>query len=748
MKNAVGYFEDQSGEFVVQNMRPKRPLINYLWNEQTVANCDQFGYGKSVVEDSGSLRIMEQGARLIYLKDNATGKFYSPNRNFTNLPFELFECRVGQGYQTVVSEYDGVRTELTLLVPASGRVISYRITVENLTQEEKDLSLYFVIEPQANLTGDTSYGYADHEQMRGLIYPHVAYDSKNLYEYLYFASEKKFRSFAVSRDAFCGTYGSFANPEGVEDKKLSSRGTTFEDYYLAAVQFPARLKGRGKRAYTFALAAGRNAEECRTVAKANAKAAPFARQLRAQAVAFQKQRGVFRAEMPDKLLQSLTNVWLKRQLSLGKTWGRVYGKGFRDVMQDISAFVSFDCPLARARILKALSKQYNSGNPIRMFEPDYTAPYNDGAAWIPATVLAYLKESGDFAILEEVVPYLDGGEDTVYAHVLRGINYLLHDLGAHGLVLLRRGDWNDSLNGAGNLNRGEGVWLSIATVKACRETIEIAERIGKTEDAATVRVGMETLCENVLKHGLKDGYFIYAYDDWGNTIGAEECEEGKFFLNTQTWAVLAGVGDERLQRSVMGQVERRLRCDFGYKLCEPAYTKGDDKIGRVSYFVPGMVENAAVYVHGVTFKIAADCKLNEADTAYETLKSVLFHNPAVQKSGVEPYAVTNMYIGPENPYRAGDAPMSWITGSAGWTYRNITESMFGVRAEFDGISVKPCLPTAWKGAYVERIYRGVTYEITYRHTGKYRVSVAGKECKDGVVFHRTDKKSVAVLVEY
>lgn len=430
--------------------------------------------------------------------------------------------------------------------------------------------------------------------------------------------------------------------------------------------------------------------------------------------------------------------------------GRIYGKGFRDVMQDIAAFVSLDVPLARQRILTTLSKQYKNGNTIRMFEPDLLLPYNDGASWIPATVSAYLKESGDFSVLEETVGYLDGGEDTVLDHMLRGVRYLSDDVGEHGLVLLRGGDWNDSLNGAGNNGIGESVWLSLATVKAAKECAEILDRIGKIKEKEELLLRAEKLSERVMLCGMSGGYFIYAYDDWGGTIGGETNREGSFYLNPQTWAVLSGVGGKELGEKVMDLAEERLKCSFGYTLCDPPYSVGNDHIGRISYFVPGMVENASVYVHGVMFKVAADCRLGRADTAFETLSSVTYANPRIRKSGVEPYAVTNMFIGQSNPYRAGDAPMSWVTGSAGWMYRNLTEEILGVKADFDGLILTPCLPSSWHGAYVERIFRGTTYKITYRRKGNkggQSIFVDGEKISENLIVPKDGVKTVNVLAE-
>ncbi len=747
--DARGYFDDDLCEFVITDMFPKRPLVNYLWSEDAVADADQFGFGKSLAGIGSFRRGLDCGERLVYIKDRKSGESYSPNRNYGRLPFEQFRCHVGLGYQKIVSVYNGLKVTFTLLVPDAGYAVLYLAEAEELAGKERDLDLYFALRPQANLTVHTSYGSADRDkEFGGLCYPHFSYQAETDYGCLYFASEHGFTSYCVSKGDFCGTYGSWEHPDGVAAQALPSRGTTFEDDYVAAVSLPLRLGPREKKSFAFALAAGRSAAESGALASSLAKTSVFYSQLALQKEKNASYQRVFRAEIPDPLLRSLGNTWLKRQLSLGKTWGRIYGKGFRDVMQDIAAFVSLDIPLARTRILYALAKQYGNGNTIRMFEPDLLLPYNDGAAWIPATISAFLKESGDFGILEEIVPYLDGGEDSVLGHMVRGVEYLLGDLGSHGLVLLRGGDWNDSLNGAGNLNKGESVWLSLATVKAAKECAEILEKLGKKEEKERILGSAGRLSENILIKGMSGGHFIYAYDDWGGVIGGEESEEGKFYLNPQTWAVLADVGDRDTQNAVMDLVEEKLKCAFGYELCAPPYTKGSDRLGRVSYFVPGMVENASVYVHGVAFKIAADCRLGRGDLAFDTLRSVLCTNPKVQASGVEPYAVTNMFIGPDNPYRAGDAPMSWVTGSAGWLYRDLTEEIFGIKAEFDGLRISPVFPSCWNEAYAERIFRGVLYQISYRRTGRRRIAVEGSEIQGDILPPQTGKDSVAVTVEY
>lgn len=702
--------------YVISDMRPTRPLINYLWNESTVLKTDHFGFGNSFTMVGTERRAIEDGERLVYVRDNATGEFYSPNRNYTNLPFSVYRCEVGLGVQRIVSEYDGIRTTFEITVPLKESVALFRVRVENIGEKARDLSVYFVIKPQANLTPHTSYGKGDYSQVTGgLFYPHRAFKVAREGCCLYVNSDVPPTAYDVCEKNFKGIYNGFHDPIGLHSEKLSCKGTTFEDFYLAAFQFDVALGANEKAEYVFAAGCADDEEDCARYAKKYASGAFFEETLKEQAVNNDMYTDIYLCDTPDDYYNTLVNVWLKRQVSLGKTWGRVYGKGFRDVMQDITAFVSFDPALARKRILYALKHQYENGNPIRMYEPDLTHPYMDGAAWIPAALLAYLKETDDGSILDEQVGYLHCDiVDSVLDHARKGMQFLLDSLGQHGLVLWGGGDWNDSVNNAGMLGKGESVWLSIATVKAITEFCEICARYHRMSDVCEKFLAQrETLKGNIEKYGFDGDHYIYGINDYDEKVGSYQSPEAKITLNPQTWAVLADVADRQRLNDVMDTVENHLKCAFGYVQCTPSYTKGTDHIGRATYFMPGLVENGSVYNHGVTFKIVADCKLGRGENAYRSFKLISYDNPRNPDSGVEPYAVSNMYIGPENTYSAGQAPMSWITGTAGWMYRALSEFILGVRSDFGGLEIDPALPDAWDNVCVKRKFRGADYIITF-----------------------------------
>ena len=357
----------------------------------------------------------------------------------------------------------------------------------------------------------------------------------------------------------------------------------------------------------------------------------------------------------------------------------------------------------------------------------------DGAAWITATLSAYLKDSGDFDILQEVVPYYRSDkQDTVLGHMQNRLRFLISHLGSNGLVLWGGGDWNDSLNGCGVAGKGESVGLSMATVKAINEYEEIAEQL--SIDVADFAQARQQLTNKILQYGLENDRFIYGYNDNGDKIGSSESKQAKIYLNPQTWAVLSGIADNHLARKLFTTVDAELKCKFGYKQCNPSYSHGTDSIGRASYFVEGLVENGAVYNHGCAFKIMADCLLGDGNLAYHDYLLMQANNANNPDNGMEPYAVSNMFIGEECPYKSmrGYAPMSWITGTAAWLYRDLTEGILGVTAQFNGLRIRPCLPDSWDTVKISRVYRNVIYDITIRR-GKNKMLCDGNVLESDTV---------------
>ena len=747
--NKIGRFNNAEKEYIIENMYPRRPLKNYLWNEGLIVDLNQFGFGLSKACIDKAFRPLIYDCRIVYVRDDETGEYYDANRNFQEKAFDLFQTHVGMGYHTVESKYKGLYTAFTVLVPEKDFVEMHRITIKNESEKQKNFSVYTYINPYINVTEHQAYTRAKYDsEICGLYYAHRADQCKQEYVDVFYAASEQAKGYAMSRDAFCGTYGNVENPIALKQKNLPCDTAIFEPYYVGALQFDVSLAPNETKDIYFAVGTCRNYDETLSLAKKYANESAFKLELEKQFVLSESYAKTCSIQTEDEYLDTMANLWLKRQMSLGKTWGRVYGKGFRDVLQDITGFVSLDKPLARERLLYTLKHQFINGNAIRMFDPILDYPYQDMPAWIAPTVLAYLKESGDFSVLDEQVGYYDDDrKESVFMHVKRGMDYLFNTQGKRGLSLWGGGDWNDSLDSCGLQMKGESVWLSIATINCSRDYIEILENSpieNKAELIADTKAKREKLKAAILEHGFENGYFLYGFTDWDEKVGAKGNAEGEVFLNPQTWAVMSDILPDTEKAKVMDIVESRLKCDYGYVLQDPPFKTATDHLGRASYFEQGVYENASVYNHGVMFKVVADCCIGRGDNAWNTLKINRYDNPKNPDSGVEPYAVSNMYFGPSAVSKKGYAPLSWITGSAGWMYRAIVEYLLGVHPDFNGLKLQPCLPTSWKGAKVERLFRDVKYSIEFIPANEERLVVDGKAIDGNVVpvFEKGSEHSV------
>lgn len=737
MKN--GFFDDQKQEYVILNMFPRRRLINYLWNEETVCQLDHFGSGFTWTKIGYDRKYIESGERLLHIKDLDNNITYSANRNFDNLKFDVYETHVGLGYHTVISEYLGIRTEITTIVPTKGRVVEFRIKIINKSPKKRRINVYFVIFPTPSLTWHDAYskGYYD-STLKTFVFSHDGIRMSSNYKYTFVSSLKNVDYYDTTEESFVGVYNSINNPIGLKNEHLKNSNSTFHGKFLAVSEFDLNLNEN--EVYDNLLLASTviEKEEIEKTNKEYLSFNEFDNELLKQKEIHDKLNSSINVKTKDEVFNSQNNIWLKRQVSIGKTWGRLYGRGFRDVCQDISGFTILDPELSRIKILDTLKYQFEDGNAIRQFLPSYRYPYNDGPSWLPTTILTYINETGDLSILYEKVPYLKGGtwdnvwlndsyrfeeyefidhNETVLDHLERAFNYYLNDKGMHNLVKWYGGDWNDSINAAGLKGIGESVWLTLAVIKALKDYITILNIIGDNKKIDRYQEAINQYKEAIIKYGIVDGHIIYGYTDTGKIVGGKD----RIFLNPQTWAVYDDLFDKETLNKLMNEVEEKLKCPYGYMLNYPAYEKGEEDVGRTTYFTPGLVENASVYNHGVCWKIRADSYLGHGDLAYETIKMIRFDNENNQNNGMEPYAVSNMFIGPMDENTPGYAPMSWISGTAGTIFKTTIEDFIGIKPTFNGLVIKPCLPSCWDELEATRIFRGETYAIKYIRSTEYKV---------------------------
>jgi cellobiose phosphorylase len=420
------------------------------------------------------------------------------------------------------------------------------------------------------------------------------------------------------------------------------------------------------------------------------------------------------------------------------------GLGFRDSNQDLLGFVQMVPGRARERLLDLAATMLPSGGAYHQYQPltkrgnnDVGSNFNDDPHWLVLAVSAYIKETGDWAILDERSTYdsQPGTETTLFEHLDRAIRYTLDRLGPHGLPLIGRADWNDCLNlncfsdtpGQSfqtTTNKdgkvAESVFIAGLFVLSAREMAALADRRGQKDRAAECRAQADKMEAVTLKHGWDGEWFVRAYDDFGHKVGSRECKEGQIFIEPQGFCVLAGIGlKDGRARQALDSVEKRLATKHGVMLQQPAYSKYYLNLGEISSYPPGYKENAGIFCHNNPWVMIAEARLGDGDRAHDYYRRI---NPSAREAfsalhRCEPYVYSQMIAGRDAPTH-GEAKNSWLTGTAAWNYVAITQWILGIRPTFDGLEVAPVFPRSWKSFFVSRQFRGVTYRVMVERKGK------------------------------
>ena len=753
----TGYFNDAQKEYVITDLlAPKRPWYNFIWNDKFISDFDQFGFGLSLVRDKND-KLREFTAkgdnRHVFIRDNITGEGYSANRNYNNLPFTIHETHVGMGYTKIISEYNGLLFEMTIFVPREGTLECWEVKLTNKTDKKKSLSVYPYAHFFSTITYYIGYVKGDYcDALNGVLVSEEGMNMPSDYIYEFLASEEKPIAFEASDRYFLGVYGNLTNPQGLKNEKLLNRGSCFDFDNGVALQFDLELNANEEKTYRFGMGAANSIEDA-TRHKALLTEEVFAKNLEYQKQQADMYNDKICVSTGDEEIDRRVNIWLKRQLELGKTWTRLWFRGSRDMMQDISAFVAMDTADAREKIVHSMQFIMPNGNYIRGWMPITLTDARDCSSWMLSTVIQYIKETNDYTILDEVCPYYESDETgTVLDHMFRAASFLQDGVGEKGFTLWGGSDWNDSIDACGILGKGESLWLAEATVKFCGEFVELLNRLGKNKEANVIQNKIDVMKNAILTHGWDKDHFIYGFNDYGERVGSYDSEQGQMYLNPQTWAILADIVTGEEAEKLMEFVENNLQCEYGYIQQLPSYSKGDPHVGRMTYFQKGCYENGSVYNHGCAFKLVADCRLGNGNAALKTFKKMMPDNPDnhYDHSGVEPYAFTNMFLGPENEFRAGETVQHWVTGTCGWLFKGVVEYMLGVQADYDGLAIRPVLPDEWTDVSVHRVFRNATYEIRILNRnpkGNAVITVDGKAIDGDILPDFNDGKIHNVCVE-
>ncbi|MDF2922674.1 MAG: hypothetical protein K0R57_1588 [Paenibacillaceae bacterium] len=767
--SSFGQFSRDGSEFHFTTPVTPRPMMNYIWNSRLLSGINQLGGGAGAYGDRaaayidpegrGRAVLFKNGNRYFYIRDEETGEFWNPGWFPVKRELDAYGSLHGLGYSVIEGARGGLKVKARVFVNQEDPAEIWTLTLTNESERTKQVKVYSFVE--FLLTGYKIYCnyysnlFAQADRARNLL---VAFNTVQDRTHEWFngfvAASVPITGFDTSKKAFLGTYGDIGAPHGVVEGRLGGSLASNEDM-VGVLENTFTLEPGQQVSYHVLLGATDSMETAAAMAeKLFAPGRIEGDYSRLQAAKQQMMEDIS-VQTPDPLVNNLINKWVKQQVQLCAEAGRDTGKGFRDQLQDAWAITSFNAGLAKEKILETLRYEYSDGRCVRGWLPLDHHIYSDGPTWIAPTINAYIKETGDYSFLDISVPYLDEGEATVWEHILTAVRHSSDDTGERNLVRAHAGDWNDSLNGIGVGGKGESVWTSIALYFALHNTAELALEVRK--DAALAEellARAEKIKQAVNDTGWDGAYYLAGYTDAGDKVGTHLEKEGSIYLNSQTWAVMAGVAEGERAEQCLKAVDELLDSPYGPLTLYPTYTQYNPAIGRLTGFVPGIWENGTPYCHGGTFKIVADCYAGRGNKAYETLKKIMPDsetNPS-DYSGCEPYALTNMYFGPDNP-RAGQTMFAWVTGTAGWIFRSVTQYMMGFYPAYDTVTVNPSIPDFWGECSMKRKLKGDTYLVTIDNkarvqNGVRQLLVDGQEVEGSTfqLFHDGQTHTVHIVM--
>ena len=710
-------------EISITNPEPQRRYDNMLYNEAYFMMIDQSGNGYgNHMSNEGHLNNVVAHERIIYIRDNNSGEYFSVGVNPVFKNYESFKCTQGLNYQIIENVTDNIKVVWRIFVPVGKDPIEiWDVQINTTGNEKRNLSLFTCLEipiQGVDTYGGPIYRIAKYfDEINGIF---VRGDAQKFDEIDFplhngfITSNKTPVAWDASYDAFVGLHKTTESPLALETGKCSNSFASVTKT-CGGLQFDFSLQNTGKYEMRFIVGACENIETIKFFKKkylsGNLVTCNFFDSLKKDR---EEKMAKLQVDTPCSTINNMLNSWAVQQAHYLATWCRWGYKGYRDIVQMSQGVLFWDQKLARKNLREALTHQYNDGFALRGWNPLDPLRYADCASWNISAITEYVKETGDFDFLKEIVPYFDEDEATVYQHLMQVMIRLHEDRGSHGLCLAFFGDWNDSLTGVCRKGKGETVWLSMAFCYCALLMKELAEFLGKTDDVKLMNNWHKEMADNINKHAWDGKWYLCALDDDAQPIGSHKNEEGKIFLNMQSWAQLGKICDDEKWESANKSVYKYLDSGWGLALNWPTYTKPTPNVGRLSYLRPGICENGSVYSHGNAFYFLAFLDRGDADSALKVWEDINPANPN-RPFANQPNVFANGYYGPDHDYLPGMSEHIWTTGSASWIVPGVVENMIGLRRTYDGIIIKPCLPKEWETVKISREFRNTKYNVTIKN---------------------------------
>jgi cellobiose phosphorylase len=794
-----GYFDDVNREYVITTPQTPYPWINYLGTEDFFSIISHMAGGYCFYKDARLRRITrfrynnvptDAGGRYFYIREE-NGDFWTPTWMPVRKDLSFFEARHGLGYTKITGERNGLRATITYFVPRHFTGEVHHLVLENRTNTPRRIKLFSFIEfclwnaldDMTNFQRNYSTGEVEIEG--SVIYHKTEYRERRNH-YAFYSVNQPIDGFDTDRESFIGLYSGFEAPQAVVEGKprnsVASGWAPIASHYLEIELAPSE-----KKELIFILGYVENPEEEKwekpgVINKKRAKemiekfktGEDVEHALKELKEYWDDLLGRIQVETHDEKLNRMVNIWNQYQcmvtfnISRSASYfesGISRGIGFRDSNQDILGFVHMIPEKARQRILDLASIQFEDGSTYHQFQPltkkgnnEIGGGFNDDPLWLILSTSAYIKETGDWSILDEEVPFDNdpNKKASLFEHLKRSFYFTVNNLGPHGLPLIGRADWNDCLNlncfskdpdesfqttvNALDGRVAESVFIAGLFVLAGKEFVEICKRRGLEEEAREAEKHVNKMIETTLKYGWDGEWFLRAYDAFGRKVGSKECEEGKIFIEPQGMCVMASIGvDNGYAEKALDSVKKYLDTPYGLVLQQPAYSRYYIELGEISSYPPGYKENAGIFCHNNPWVAIAETVIGRGDRAFEIYRKITpaYLEDISEIHRTEPYVYAQMVAGKDAP-RHGEAKNSWLTGTAAWSFVAITQHILGIRPTYDGLVVDPCIPKEWEGFRITRKFRGSIYDITVKNLshvskGVKEIIVDGKKIEGQVL---------------
>lgn len=799
-----GYFNDINREYVITN--PKTPVkwINYVGGLKFGGFVDHTGGSLLCKGDPATNRIVKYVPQLpasefkgetmyVRIRGKEAYTLFSPYFVPTLDQYQVYECHVGLGYSRIISEFYGIRTDVTIFIPLEGEQLLRDIRITNLRTVPVELDVIPVVEYthfdalKQLVNGDwvpqtmQSRCYDEGNGMKVLAqYAFMNRDTR----VNYFTSNHAVSSFETERRGFLGDneYGTWESPLALNGNELSCNEAHRGDNIAALMHHLGRVNpGETKRVITQLGQCACIDKEMESIRRYRSEEAVDAEFAKLKAF-WEEYLSKFQVDTPDKSMNTMLNIHNPRQCYITKSWSRYLslyqlgygarGIGFRDSSQDVMGILGNAPEEGRTLLEMLLSVQNRNGSAMHQFNPatmianegdsremeDRPRYYSDDHLWIVLAVCAYLKETGNMGFLDKVLPYYEKDKaespleaGTVLEHLKRAVEFTRGDVGSHGLPLLGFADWNDTVN----LPTGaESFFTANLYGKALTELIELFEFLGETELVRKYGTYYEEMKAAVNRHGWDGKWYLRYFDHKGNPVGSERNEAGKIYVNAQSWPVISGFASRERAETALDSVCRLLNTSNGIKLSWPGYNGYDKEKGGITTYPPGAKENGGIFLHCNPWVMIAETMVDNGDRAFEYYNQI---NPAGKNGKIdeyecEPYCYPQNILGNEHP-QFGLARNSWLSGTASWVYQAAVKYMLGIRPLYDGLLVDPCIPKEWKGFKVRKLFRGAIYEIGVKNPeniskGVKAVIIDGVKSKESKlpVFNDNKVHSIEVIM--